>query len=175
MKEGRWEPEGAMWVEADCNLTAGESLVRQILYGKHFFRDEFGVESHILWLPDVFGYSAAMPQILKKCGVDWFVTSKISWNDTNQMPPERYSLVSVSRENIICETVKEAENGHDTVLRLYESKNMKCTADITVGFAAGSCFLCDMLENELQEIPLRDNCVRVSFGAFEIVTLKFKA
>ncbi len=84
--EGRWEPEGAMWVEADCNLTGGEALVRQILYGKRFFRDEFDRESHILWLPDVFGYSAALPQILKKSGVDTFVTSKISWNETNRMP-----------------------------------------------------------------------------------------
>ena len=84
--EGRWEAEGAMWLEADCNLTSGESLVRQILYGKRFFQEEFGVDCKILWLPDVFGYSAAMPQILKKSGVDTFVTSKISWNDTNQIP-----------------------------------------------------------------------------------------
>ena len=90
VKEGRWEPEGAMWVEADCNLTSGESLVRQIVYGKRFFKEEFGVESHILWLPDVFGYSAAMPQILRKSGVDWFVTSKISWNETNQMPNDTF-------------------------------------------------------------------------------------
>jgi len=86
VKEGRWECEGAMWVEADCNLSSGESLVRQIIYGKRFFREEFGVESRVLWLPDVFGYSAAMPQILRKCGVEWFVTSKISWNDTNTIP-----------------------------------------------------------------------------------------
>jgi len=86
VKEGRWECEGAMWVEADCNLSSGESLVRQIIYGKRFFREEFGVDSRVLWLPDVFGYSAAMPQILRKCGVDWFVTSKISWNDTNTIP-----------------------------------------------------------------------------------------
>jgi len=84
--EGRWEVEGAMWVEADCNLPSGESLVRQILYGKRFFKKEFGVDSRVLWLPDVFGYSAALPQILKKSGVDWFVTSKISWNDMNVMP-----------------------------------------------------------------------------------------
>ncbi len=84
--EGRWEVEGAMWLEADCNLTSGESLVRQILYGKRFFMEEFGVDSRVLWLPDVFGYSAALPQILKKSGVDWFVTSKISWNDINVMP-----------------------------------------------------------------------------------------
>ena len=83
---GRWEVEGAMWLEADCNLPSGESLVRQILYGKRFFKKEFGVDSRVLWLPDVFGYSAALPQILKKAGVDWFVTSKISWNDANIMP-----------------------------------------------------------------------------------------
>ena len=90
VKEGRWECEGAMWVEADCNLTSGESLVRQIIYGKRFFREEFGKDNRILWLPDVFGYSAALPQILKKSGVDWFVTSKIAWNDTNTMPYETF-------------------------------------------------------------------------------------
>lgn len=90
IREGRWECEGAMWVEADCNLTSGESLVRQVLYGKRFFKQEFGVENHVLWLPDVFGYSAAMPQILRKSGVDWFVTSKISWNDTNKMPYDTF-------------------------------------------------------------------------------------
>lgn len=91
IREGRWECEGAMWVEADCNLSSGESLVRQVQYGKNFFRDEFGVESRVLWLPDVFGYAAALPQILKKSGVDWFVTSKISWNDVNRMPYDVFS------------------------------------------------------------------------------------
>lgn len=86
VKQGRWEVEGAMWVEADCNLSSGESLVRQILYGKTFFKEEFGVDCKVLWLPDVFGYSAALPQILKKSGVECFVTSKIGWNETNQMP-----------------------------------------------------------------------------------------
>ena len=90
VKEGRWECEGAMWVEADCNISSGESLVRQIIYGKRFFREEFGKDNRVLWLPDVFGYSAALPQILKKSGVDWFVTSKIAWNDTNTMPYETF-------------------------------------------------------------------------------------
>lgn len=90
IKEGRWEVEGAMWLEADCNLTSGESLVRQILYGRNFMKEEFGVDSHILWLPDVFGYSAALPQIMKKSGVDKFVTSKISWNETNKMPYDSF-------------------------------------------------------------------------------------
>lgn len=90
VKAGRWEPEGAMYVECDCNLTSGESLVRQLIYGKKFFRDEFGKESKVLFLPDVFGYSAAIPQILKKSGVDYFVTSKISWNDTNTVPHDTF-------------------------------------------------------------------------------------
>lgn len=90
VKQGRWEPEGAMYLEPDCNLTSGESLVRQLIFGKRFFREEFGVESRVLFLPDVFGYSAALPQILQKSGVDYFVTSKISWNDTNTMPVDMF-------------------------------------------------------------------------------------
>ena len=90
VKEGRWEPEGAMYLEPDCNLTSGESLVRQLIVGKKFFRDEFGVDCKALFLPDVFGYSAALPQILRKSGVDFFVTSKISWNDTNTMPMDMF-------------------------------------------------------------------------------------
>lgn len=84
--EGRWECEGSAYVENDCNLVSGESMIRQILHGKKFFKDEFGVDNNVMWLPDVFGYSACMPQILKKSGINYFLTSKISWNDTNQMP-----------------------------------------------------------------------------------------
>ena len=87
---GRWEVEGGMWVEADCNLCSGESLVRQFIYGKRFMKDEFGVDSKILWLPDVFGYSAALPQILQKSGIDKFVTSKIGWNEMNKMPYDTF-------------------------------------------------------------------------------------
>lgn len=90
VKEGRWEPEGGMFVEADCNLASGESLVRQFIYGKRFFREEFGVDNEILWLPDVFGYSAALPQIMEKCGIHYFMTTKISWNEFNKMPYDTF-------------------------------------------------------------------------------------
>ncbi len=90
VRAGRWEVEGAMWLEADCNLSSGESLVRQIIHGKRFMKEEFGADSRILWLPDVFGYSIALPQILKKTGVTTFVTSKISWNETNKMPYDAF-------------------------------------------------------------------------------------
>ncbi len=84
--DGAWEPQGAMWVEADCNVPSGESFVRQMLYGMRFFAEEFGCEQHVLWLPDVFGYSAALPQIMAQCGIKYFMTQKISWNQTNKFP-----------------------------------------------------------------------------------------
>lgn len=90
VKEGRWEVEGAMWLEADCNLSSGESLIRQILHGKRFMKEEFDVDSKVLWLPDVFGYSAALPQILKKTGVETFVTSKIHWSESNHFPYDTF-------------------------------------------------------------------------------------
>ena len=83
---GRWEVVGSMWVEADCNLTGAESLIRQFLYGKRYFRQKFGVETDDMWLPDVFGYSAALPQILAKFNIPYFMTQKISWNQFNRFP-----------------------------------------------------------------------------------------
>ncbi len=84
--ERRWEPVGGMWVEPDSNVPSGESLVRQLVFGKRFFADEFGIETHELWIPDVFGYSAALPQIAAQAGVTALVTQKMSWNDTNVFP-----------------------------------------------------------------------------------------
>lgn len=88
--EGRWEPEGGMYVESDTNLTGGESLVRQFLVGKRFFRKEFGKDNKILWLPDVFGYSANLPQICKRSGIDYFYTTKIGWNEYNKFPYDTF-------------------------------------------------------------------------------------
>ena len=88
---GQWEPVGAMWVEADCNLPSGESLVRQLLYGKRFFMREFGYETKVLWLPDVFGYPGNLPQLIAESGCDFFLTQKLSWNDTNK--PEHHTFI----------------------------------------------------------------------------------
>ncbi len=90
VKEGRWEPSGSTWVECDCNLVSGESLVRQVFYGQRFFEKEFDYKNDYLWLPDVFGYSWALPQILKQAGINTFATTKISWNDTNKMPFDNF-------------------------------------------------------------------------------------
>ncbi len=153
--EGRWEVEGSMWVEADCNLSSGESLVRQVVYGKRFFKEEFGVNTRVLWLPDVFGYSAALPQILKKCGVDWFVTSKISWNDTNTMPYDTFEWYGIDGTPIHTYflTAQNKEKGeperhttYNAVLtpamvagtsHRYQQKNISSDSLITFGYGDG--------------------------------------
>ncbi len=91
VKDGRWEPEGGMWIEADTNMTGGESLVRQFLVGKRFFKEEFGVDNEILWLPDVFGYSANLPQICRRSGIKYFYTTKIGWNEYNKFPYDTFT------------------------------------------------------------------------------------
>ena len=90
VKEGRYEPNGGVWVECDCNITSGESMVRQFLWGQRFTRKYFDFTSNCFWLPDTFGYSAAIPQIMKGCCVDYFLTTKIDWNDTNTFPLDTF-------------------------------------------------------------------------------------
>ncbi|MBR1837563.1 MAG: alpha-mannosidase 2c1, partial [Kiritimatiellae bacterium] len=97
----RWEVQGGMWVEADCNVPSGESLVRQFLCGMRFFKDEFGVVPRNLWLPDVFGYSGNLPQILKACGIDFFLTQKLSWNRYNRFPHNSFVWEGVDGSRVV--------------------------------------------------------------------------
>lgn len=99
--EGRWDVQGAMWVEADTNITGGESLVRQLLYGKRFFRREFGKDVRNLWLPDVFGYCGSLPQLLKKAGVDYFLTQKLSWCEINRYPHHTFHWQGIDGTKIL--------------------------------------------------------------------------
>lgn len=91
VKEGKIIPEGAMWVEPDTNLPSGESLIRQVLHGKRFFKDEFGVDNQMLWLPDVFGYSGNLPQIMKGCGIHYFGSVKMFGTYDNIVEPFPYN------------------------------------------------------------------------------------
>ncbi|WP_026699783.1 alpha-mannosidase [Salibacterium aidingense] len=102
IKEGRWEAGGAMWLEADCNIPSGESLTRQLLYGQHFLEKELGISPcNYLWLPDVFGYSWALPQILKKSGIHTFMTTKISWNQYNRLPHDTFIWKGIDGSEIL--------------------------------------------------------------------------
>ena len=113
VKEGRWEPNGGMWVEADCNVSGGESLVRQILEGRKKFMELFGYKGDTLWLPDVFGYAAALPQILKLSDIDNFVTSKINWNDTNRFPYDTFWWQGLDGTEIFTAYITTRSNGYN--------------------------------------------------------------
>ncbi|WP_426006183.1 alpha-mannosidase [Paenarthrobacter sp. NyZ202] len=91
VKAGQFVPVGGMWVESDTNMPGGEAMARQFVEGKSFFQREFGVECQEAWLPDSFGYSGALPQIVKAAGSRWFLTQKISWNKVNRMPHHTFS------------------------------------------------------------------------------------
>ncbi|WP_309275301.1 alpha-mannosidase [Paenibacillus sp.] len=110
VQSGNWEATGAMWLESDCNIPSGESLVRQLLIGKRFFRDEFGVDNRVLWLPDVFGYSWALPQILKKSGIDYFMTTKISWSQYNRFPYDTFTWRGIDGTEILTHYITTPDN-----------------------------------------------------------------
>ena len=113
--EGRWEVNGGMWLEADCNLASGESLVRQFLLGKRFFRREFDKDCDTLWLPDVFGYSAALPQIMQKNGVPYFMTTKISWSEFNKLPYDTFQWEGIDGTRVLTHFIPTRDDRQDDV------------------------------------------------------------
>ena len=124
--DGSWELQGGMWVEADCNIPNGESLVRQILMGRNFYRDEFGVEVKNVWLPDVFGYSANLPQIMKTAGVDYFLTQKISWNRHNKFPHNTFIWQGIDGSEVLAHFPPEDDYNSQlkpSQLRRHETNN----------------------------------------------------
>ncbi|NCC44693.1 MAG: alpha-mannosidase, partial [Clostridia bacterium] len=123
VKEGRWEPEGGMFVEADCNIASGEALVRQFIHGQRFFKEEFGVDNSILWLPDVFGYSAALPQILQKCGLPYFMTTKISWNEFNKMPCDTFEWEGIDGSRVLTHFVPTRDYNKGAVEGGFETEH----------------------------------------------------
>ena len=122
-----------MWVEADSNLPSGESLSRQILYGKRFFKEEFGVDNEFLWLPDVFGYSAAMPQIMRGCGIRYFSTQKLGWayNDCDPFPYNYFQWQGLDGSQVL--TFLDCGYGAYTdsrsVIKRYEDRTSKDNCD----------------------------------------------
>jgi alpha-mannosidase len=133
VREGRWEPVGGMWVEADSNVPSGESLIRQFVHGKRFFMAEFGIESHEMWIPDVFGYSAALPQIAASAGVTALVTQKMSWNDTNPFPHSTFWWEGHDGSRVLAHFPPAATyNGNVSVAELLNDQRRFLEADRSV-------------------------------------------
>ncbi len=116
VQEGRWEPLGGMWVEADCNISGPESLARQFLLGRNFFCEYFGkeIDSPVLWLPDVFGYAWNLPQLIKEAGLEYFFTIKIGWNQYNRLPYDSFWWQGLDGTKVLTHfsTTKDAQSVH---------------------------------------------------------------
>ena len=169
IKDGQWEATGAMWVESDTNVPSGESLVRQFLYGKRYFQKEFDHDNKVLWLPDVFGYSAALPQIAKKAGVDYFMTTKISWNQFNHFPHDTFMWRGLDGTELFTHFVTTAShepyytyNGHMIPSEMpgswanYKQKDVNSDLLLSFGWGdGGGGPTREMLETRraLQDIP----------------------
>lgn len=162
VKSGQWEIAGGAWVEADTNLANGESLIRQLLYGRRFFLKEFGVSSDIYWLPDCFGFSWALPQIIKKSGLKYFLTSKLLSNDTNKFPYSQFIWRSHSGDEIIANLMPTAYGGEytaDDVNRCFYGNSQSDITGVSLamfgyGDGGGGCTY-GMVENgrALSQIP----------------------
>ncbi len=109
IESGNIELQGGMWTEPDTNVPCGESLIRQFYYGQNFFKKEFGKTLNFLWVPDVFGYTAALPQIIKKCGADYFMTIKISWNTVNKFPYHTFNWEGIDNSSILVHMPPEGD------------------------------------------------------------------
>lgn len=136
VKNGQWEITGNTWVEADTNIASGESLIRQLLYGRKFFLDEFGVSSDIYWLPDCFGFTAALPQIIKRSGMKYFITSKLGNNDTNEFPVSAYKWRAHSGDEIIAYMQKVGYGGEADapyVVRARQTNRQNDVVDASMG------------------------------------------
>ncbi len=112
--EGRWEVTGGTWVEMDTNATGAESLARQFLLGRRLYRELFGpVDTPVLWLPDTFGYSAALPQLIRAAGLKYFITSKISWNQYNHLPYDSFWWEGIDGSRVLTHFITTPINSSD--------------------------------------------------------------
>ena len=112
IREGRWEAEGAMWLEPDCSMTSGESLVRQLIYGQRFFQDELGAgKSEVLWLPDAFGFPPALPTIMADAGIRYFVSTKIGWSDTDKFPYDTFIWRGTDGSEVLAHFISTQDYG----------------------------------------------------------------
>ena len=114
-KDGRFEPIGGMWVEPDCVMPTGESFVRQLLYGQRYFRERFGAEHTVCWLPDCFGFTPALPQLLAGAGIERFFTIKLSWSETNRFPHDLFEWEGLDGTRVLAHMFDNPDGGYNGV------------------------------------------------------------
>lgn len=144
--EGRYEPNGGVWIECDCNIPSGEYMIRQFVWGQKFTRENFGYTSDAFWLPDTFGYSVSLPQIMQGCRVKYFLTTKMSWNDTNVFPYDTFYwkgidgsqvLVHFNRTHVWPDPASLSENLLETGSNTIKERAVSDMRLISYGFGDG--------------------------------------
>jgi alpha-mannosidase len=162
-ESGAWESVGGMWVEPDTMMPSGESLARQLLYGQKYFEKTFGARHAVCWLPDTFGFSAALPQLLKQAGIDSFFTIKVNWSETNRMPSDFFWWEGLDGSRVLAHTFDNPGDGYNGFLRPrtlamtwrnFRGKVFHPTSLLAVGYGDGGGGVTpEMIERERQ---LRD-------------------
>ncbi len=163
VKSGNWETVGGMWVEPDTNMPTGESLVRQILYGQRYFEKNFGTRHTVCWLPDCFGFSGALPQLLKQGGIDNFFTIKVNWSETNHIPSDLFWWEGLDGSRVLTHTFDNPMHGYNGFVqpdcfvptwKNFRGKVNHATSLLAVGYGDGGGGVTpEMVEREIQ---LRD-------------------
>jgi alpha-mannosidase len=120
--EGRWEPIGGMWVESDANVTGGEAFARQMLYGQRYFEATFGKRHTVVWLPDVFGYSGGMPQLMQGAGLTGFFTTKLNWNEANVFPFDLFEWEGIDGTSVVAHTFFNPGQGYNGNIVPFDTK-----------------------------------------------------
>jgi alpha-mannosidase len=161
--EGRWEPIGGMWVEPDTNMPTGESLVRQLLYGQGYFERTFGARSRVCWLPDCFGFSPALPQLLRQADIDSFFTIKVNWSESNRFPHDLFWWEGLDGARVLAHVFDNPLGGYNGLVRAdgtaptwvnFRQKHLHDETLLAVGYGDGGGGVTpDMVAREVQ---LRD-------------------
>lgn len=172
VKEGRFIPVGGMWVESDGMLPDGESLIRQISFGQRYFKDKFGMNPRGVWLPDSFGYTGAWPQIARRAGFDWFLTQKISWNDTTKFPHHSFVWRGIDGTGILThfppvDSYDVPMNVHDLTYSQsnYLDKDLSRNAIILFGYGDGGGGPTREMDSRIRRMRDLDGAPKVDFGA----------
>ncbi|MEN3042909.1 MAG: glycoside hydrolase family 38 C-terminal domain-containing protein, partial [Fervidobacterium sp.] len=146
VNQGSWETVGGMWVESDCNIPSMESLIRQFYYGQKYFENKFGKISKVAWLPDVFGFSWILPQIMKQAGIEYFVTTKLTWNEANDFPYDICNWRGIDGSEVIYYSFKNFEDGYNgkisarSIINTFENFRQKELSDkfyLSFGYGDG--------------------------------------
>lgn len=166
VEKGQWEPVGGMWVEPDSQVTGGEAYVRQLFYGQRYFEEKFGIRNSTAWLPDVFGFSAAVPQILLGAGVENFFTIKVNWSETNVFPYDLFMWEGLDGSRVLTHTFNNPVNGYNAEIepemsletwKNFRGKRLHDQTIVSFGFGDGGGGPTeDMLEkyNRIKEYPV---------------------